>query len=118
MLDVDYHVFSGTRAANQQVSRRRRFERLGIVLHRPGNQPALAGMANSGPARPANRDVAGFREVQQALDVPMAGVITDGQWSIRAAVVQALPEVPHQLCPCHSLHEAAKSISEADRHAK
>src|SRR5881409_3114374 len=59
-----------------------------------------------------------LREVKQALEVPIGGVITDGQLSIRAAVAQALPEVPHQLCHFHYLHEAAKPISEADRHAK
>jgi hypothetical protein len=50
--------------------------------------------------------------------VPIGGVMTDGQWSIRAAVAQALPEVPHPLWHLHSLHEAAKPIYEADRHAK
>src|ERR1043165_2617512 len=55
-----------------------------------------------------------LREVKQALEVPIAGVITDGQLSIRAAVAEALPEVPHQLCHFHSLHEAAKPIYEAD----
>src|SRR5262245_45240131 len=49
-----------------------------------------------------------IREVTQALEVPIVGVITDGQLSIRAAVAQALPEVPHQLCHFHYLHEAAK----------
>ena len=57
-------------------------------------------------------------EVQQALRVPIAGVISDGQLSIRRAVARALPEVPHQLCHFHYLHEAAKPIYEADRHAK
>jgi hypothetical protein len=57
-------------------------------------------------------------EVQQALRVPIAGVISDGQLSIRRAVAHALPEVPHQLCHFHYLHEAAKPIYEADRHAK
>jgi hypothetical protein len=59
-----------------------------------------------------------IREVKQALEVPIAGVITDGQLSIRAPVAQALPVVPHQLCHFHYLHEAAKPIYEADRHAK
>ena len=59
-----------------------------------------------------------LREVKQALEVPITGVITDGQLSIRAAVAQALPKVPHQLCHFHYLHEAAKPIYEADRHAK
>src|ERR687885_2301327 len=57
-------------------------------------------------------------EVQQALPVPIVGVITDGQPSIRAAVAQALPDVPHQLCQFHYVREAAKPIYEADRHAK
>ena len=57
-------------------------------------------------------------EVQQALRVPIAGVISNGQLSIRRAVARALPEVPHQLCHFHYLHEAAKPIYEADRHAK
>ena len=59
-----------------------------------------------------------LREVTQALEVPMAGVISDGQLSIRRAVAHALPEVPHQLCHFHYLQEAAKPIYEADRHAK
>jgi hypothetical protein len=41
------------------------------------------------------------QEVQQALPVPIVGVITDGQPSIRAAVAQAPPDVPHQLCQFH-----------------
>jgi hypothetical protein len=57
-------------------------------------------------------------EVQQALRVPIAGVISDGQLSIRRAVARALPHVPHQLCHFHYLQEAAKPIYEADRHAK
>jgi hypothetical protein len=59
-----------------------------------------------------------LREVKQALEVPIAGVISDGQLSIRRAVAHALPEVPHQLCHFHYLQEAAKPIYEADRHAK
>jgi hypothetical protein len=59
-----------------------------------------------------------LQEVQQALHVPIVGGISDGQPSIRAAVAQALPGVPHQLCQFHYLREAAKPIYEADRHAK
>src|SRR5215813_11580793 len=57
-------------------------------------------------------------EVQQAVRVPIAGVISDGQLSIRRAVAHALPDVPHQLCHFHYLNEAAKPVYEADRHAK
>jgi hypothetical protein len=57
-------------------------------------------------------------EVRKALPVPITGVVSDGQNSIRKAVKKALPDVPHQLCQFHYLREAAKPISEADRHAK
>jgi hypothetical protein len=50
--------------------------------------------------------------------VPIQGVISDGQHSIRKAVAHALPGVPHQLCQFHYLREAALPIYEADRHAK
>jgi len=59
-----------------------------------------------------------IREVRAALRVPILGVISDGQDSIRKAVAKALPGVPHQLCQFHYLREAAKPIFEADRHAK
>jgi hypothetical protein len=52
------------------------------------------------------------------LSVPIRGVISDGQLSIRKAVASVLPDVPHQLCQFHYLREAAKPIYEADRHAK
>lgn len=57
-------------------------------------------------------------EVRDAVPVPILGVISDGQQSIRNAVANALPTVPHQLCQFHYLREAAKPIYEADRHAK
>jgi len=57
-------------------------------------------------------------EVRDALPVPITGAISDGQESIRKAVAQVLPGVPHQLCHFHYLREAARPIYEADRHAK
>jgi hypothetical protein len=64
-------------------------------------------------------DLAGLlREVLTVLSVPIRGVISDGQLSIRKAVASVLPDVPHQLCQFHYLREAAKPIYEADRHAK
>ncbi len=59
-----------------------------------------------------------LREVADALVVPITGVVSDGQHSIRKAVQSALPGVPHQLCQFHYLREAAKEVYEADRHAK
>jgi len=59
-----------------------------------------------------------LREVAAALPVPIRGVVSDGQESVRNAVRAALPGVPHQLCQFHYLREAAKPVFEADRHAK
>lgn len=59
-----------------------------------------------------------LREVKATLDVPIAGVVSDGQTSIRKAVAEALEGVPHQLCQFHYLREAALPVYEADRHAK
>src|SRR5215216_4822053 len=59
-----------------------------------------------------------LREVADAAGVPVAGVVSDGQTSIRRAGERALPGVPHQLCHFHFLREAALPVFEADRHAK
>jgi hypothetical protein len=59
-----------------------------------------------------------IRTVVEALDVPIEGVVSDGQNSIRKAVASALPDASHQLCHFHYLREAARPIYEADRHAK
>ena len=61
--------------------------------------------------------------LRQALEplgkkVEVVGVISDGQTSIRLAVAQVLPGVPHQLCQFHFLREAALPVFEADRHLK
>src|SRR5262245_33564600 len=65
------------------------------------------------------KDLAGLiAQVKKALPVPITGVISDGQESLRKAVAQALRGVPHQLCQFHYLREAAQPIYEADRHAK
>jgi hypothetical protein len=64
-------------------------------------------------------DLAGLLcEVKGALEVPIAGVVSDGQDSIRKAVKKTLDGVPHQLCQFHYLREAVKPVYEADRHAK
>jgi hypothetical protein len=57
-------------------------------------------------------------EVKEVIQVPIAGVVSDGQTSIRKAVGAALKGVPHQLCHFHYLREAATPVYEADRHAK
>ena len=59
-----------------------------------------------------------LRTVQQTVPVPIVGIVSDGQLSIRGAVAEVFPDVPHQLCHFHYLREAAKPIYDADRHAK
>ncbi|BCL40192.1 hypothetical protein NSMS1_66390 (plasmid) [Nostoc sp. MS1] len=62
--------------------------------------------------------VALLLEVTNTLNVPIDGVVSDGQQSIRKAVGLALPRIAHGLCHYHYLKEAIKPIYEADRHAK
>lgn len=66
-----------------------------------------------------NQDLAQLLgQVKASCPVPVAGVVSDGQHSIRKAVAAVFPGVPHQLCQFHYLREAARPIYEADRHAK
>ena len=56
------------------------------------------------------KDLAGLiTEVHQALPVPITGVISDGQDSIRKAVARALPGVPHQLCHFHTVRTQSRT---------
>jgi hypothetical protein len=57
-------------------------------------------------------------EVKEACPVPVAGIVSDGQPTIRQAVTAVFPDVPYQLLQFHYLREAARPIYEADRHAK
>ena len=60
-----------------------------------------------------------LRESQAGLEgIPVLGVVSDGQISLRQAVAEALPGAPHQLCQFHYLREAGRPIREADRHAR
>jgi len=64
-------------------------------------------------------DLAGLLAlVKASCPVPVAGVVSDGQRSIRQAVADVFPGVPYQLCQFHYVREAARPIYEADRHAK
>jgi len=52
----------------------------------------------------------------RASGLPVLGVVSDAQESIRLAVAEVFPGVPHQLCQYHALCEAAEPLWEADRH--
>jgi hypothetical protein len=58
------------------------------------------------------------KEQLTPLEVPVTGVISDGEETIGSAVAFVFPTVPHQLCHFHSLRDAVKPLYEADRHAK
>jgi hypothetical protein len=51
-----------------------------------------------------------------AAGLPVLGVASDAQPSLRRAVAEAFPGVPHQVCQYHALREATEPLWEADRH--
>jgi Transposase, Mutator family len=57
-----------------------------------------------------------FLQPIAATRLPILGVISDAQQSLRLAVAAVFPRVPHQLCQYHALREAAEPLWEADRH--
>jgi hypothetical protein len=59
-----------------------------------------------------------LREAVAGLEVPVVGVVSDGQHAVRNAIAEVFPGLPHQLCQFHYLRQAAGPIGEADRHAK
>ena len=58
------------------------------------------------------------KRLLEPLKVPIKGIISDGEETIRSAVAFVFPDVPHQLCQFHYLKDAIKPFYEADRHAK
>jgi hypothetical protein len=59
-----------------------------------------------------------IKELLEELVVPIKGILSDGEETIRSAVAFVFPEVPHQLCQFHYLKDAIDPLYEADRHAK
>lgn len=51
-------------------------------------------------------------------NVPVTGIISDGEETIGSAVAFVFPKVAHQRYQFHSLKDATVSLYEADRHAK
>src|SRR5713226_715031 len=58
------------------------------------------------------------KEQLDQLEVPVKGVISDGEETIGSAVAFVFPKVPHQLCQFHYLKDAVEPLYDADRHAK
>ena len=128
-----YDELSATALTNPRRLRRVLKGQRGVILALDGSQPdvghevlwvvrdCLSGevlLARSLLSATAEDLAPLLREVAAAVGVPVLGVVSDGQTSIRRAVERALPGVPHQLCQFHFLREAALPVFEADRHAK
>ncbi len=128
-----YDELLATRLTDARRLRRRLKGQRGVVLALDGLQPdvghevlwvvrdCLSGevlLARSLLSGRAQELEPLLREVAEAVGVPVLGVVSDGQASVRRAVAEALPRVPHQLCQFHFLREAAHPVFEADRHAK
>jgi hypothetical protein len=58
-----------------------------------------------------------LREVAK-LDLPVIGIVSDHQASIRLAVARTFPGVPHQFCHFHFLRNACGRVVDQDRHLK
>jgi hypothetical protein len=59
-----------------------------------------------------------LRSGRQNVPVPLVGLGSDGQLSLRGAVAEVCSDGPHQRWHFHDRREAAQPISDADRHAK
>jgi len=59
-----------------------------------------------------------LKALADELKLTWQGVVSDAQESIRLAVAQSLPKVPHQTCHFHMLRDAGSLTFEADRHMK
>jgi hypothetical protein len=59
-----------------------------------------------------------LKALAQELGLAWQGVVSDAQESIRLAVAQSLPGVPHQACQSHCLRAAGTVTFEADRNMK
>ncbi|MDQ3700035.1 MAG: transposase [Chloroflexota bacterium] len=73
----------------------------------------VLGAANLQQATAAH--LAGLLRPLRRAGLPVLGVVSDAQESIRLAVAEVFPGVPHQLCQYHALREAAEPLWEADR---
>ena len=63
------------RTAYEHVPGSRSLQRFRVINNGPSNQTSYAGMTNSSPARPSDRNVARFRQFKQAPEfwVPTGG---------------------------------------------
>jgi len=117
---------------NRDTIRLERFRRSGVVLAIDGVQPEKGNetlwilkdvptgetlLARNLTSADTESISTLLREVK-ALGLPVRGVVSDAQRSIRIAVSRELPGIPHQLCHFHYLRNIARPISDMDRAMK
>jgi hypothetical protein len=59
-----------------------------------------------------------LKRLAARLDLPWQGVVSDAQESLRLALAQSLPGVPHQTCQVHCLRVAGDWVFQTDRKLK
>jgi hypothetical protein len=64
------------------------------------------------------RVLAHVRKIAEALDIPVAGWMSDKQDAFVQGVAKEFPGVPHRYCDNHFLRDLAKPLLEQDSHAK
>src|SRR5271168_4383278 len=85
ILEIDGEINPGLRAADQHTALLRRLERVRLVVDSSADQRTLASVADADSAGPFDRDVAGFRQLQQALKTraPRNGQSAAGERHLR-----------------------------------
>lgn len=59
-----------------------------------------------------------LKALAQELGLGWQGIVSDAQQSIRIAIAESFPGLPHQVCQFHCLRDAGKPTFEADRNMK
>ena len=59
-----------------------------------------------------------LQALAQKLGLPILGIVSDAQETIRMAIAAALPGVPHHCCHYHGLRDAGEVTFQADRALK
>jgi hypothetical protein len=62
--------------------------------------------------------IAELFEPIQGWPLPVKGIVSDAQESLRLAIAEVWPDKPHQTCQLHCLQQAARPIFNADRAMK
>jgi hypothetical protein len=133
-LLADFLALIRAAQATKVTQLRPRWQKLGgLILSIDGMQPEKGNLALY-VVREVQLDVTLMAEIVETADhqtltrhllepikawgLPVKGIISDAQESIRLAVAQVWPDQPHQNCQFHCLKEAGRLTGEADRALK